>query len=482
MGERMKIFVKKFISLFIAFVVVVATVTYAIPKEVKASDHLDEILNYEITVDVNEDATLNMTYHVEWKVLDSDSEGPLSWARIGIPNNHILDYVALSDNIESMDIVYNGGYYMDVYFYEDYYEDEVVSFDFMIVQDYMYQITIDDEATFGGENEEIPVTEYTTEEVTEIAPETEMENGTEVVTETEQTEGALVDGGDDIQWKGYATYYFTPGWFDEIDVDMLTLRWNSENVTSWYPTAIIEDGYLVWRQPLPAGEHLDVEIEYDLSAYAFDMTKTDEIDSSGDWDYDYDYYYDDDDDFEGGIFSVFVVLFIAFAIVKAIVSDSYKSNAGFTTTYKTKVTRTKIVYHESCPNCGGAKAEGKDICQYCGTSMIKSKEIIDETKVPEEDKEAMQYSTKGTYRYSSDPFTYVHVDVDRVAVKTPVHRSGGSHHSGGGGCACACASSCACACACACAGGGRAGCSSKDFYKGGLDPKRIMLRNKKKHK
>ena len=38
-----------------------------------------------------------------------------------------------------------------------------------------------------------------------------------------------------------------------------------------------------------------------------------------------------------------------------------------------------------------------------------------------------------------------------------------SNHSGcAGSCACACASSCACACACA--GGGRAGCSVKDFY------------------
>lgn len=36
---------------------------------------------------------------------------------------------------------------------------------------------------------------------------------------------------------------------------------------------------------------------------------------------------------------------------------------------------------------------------------------------------------------------------------------GGGYH--GGGCACACAG---CACACACAGGGRAGCSKKDFY------------------
>ena len=35
----------------------------------------------------------------------------------------------------------------------------------------------------------------------------------------------------------------------------------------------------------------------------------------------------------------------------------------------------------------------------------------------------------------------------------PIH-----HHGGGSG------GSCACACACACAGGGRAGCSRKDFY------------------
>lgn len=37
----------------------------------------------------------------------------------------------------------------------------------------------------------------------------------------------------------------------------------------------------------------------------------------------------------------------------------------------------------------------------------------------------------------------------------------GRHGGPGSGCACACAG---CACACACAGGGRAGCSRKDFY------------------
>lgn len=40
--------------------------------------------------------------------------------------------------------------------------------------------------------------------------------------------------------------------------------------------------------------------------------------------------------------------------------------------------------------------------------------------------------------------------------------SSGGYHGGGG-------HSCACACACACAGGGRAGCSKKDFYKGKID-------------
>lgn len=39
--------------------------------------------------------------------------------------------------------------------------------------------------------------------------------------------------------------------------------------------------------------------------------------------------------------------------------------------------------------------------------------------------------------------------------------SGGTGHSGG--------HSCACACACACAGGGRAGCSRKDFYKSNVE-------------
>ncbi|SMC64998.1 hypothetical protein SAMN06296952_2130 [Oscillospiraceae bacterium] len=53
---------------------------------------------------------------------------------------------------------------------------------------------------------------------------------------------------------------------------------------------------------------------------------------------------------------------------------------------------------------------------------------------------------------------------------------GGRHFHGGGGCACACAY------ACACAGGGRAGCSAKDFYGTKLSSSRVRARLKKELK
>ena len=54
---------------------------------VPASADTDEILNFTITVDVNEDASLDMTYHIEWKVLD-DSIGELDWIDLGVPNKY----------------------------------------------------------------------------------------------------------------------------------------------------------------------------------------------------------------------------------------------------------------------------------------------------------------------------------------------------------------------------------------------------------
>ena len=45
----------------------------------KAADATDEIEHFLITVDVQEDASLLMTYHIDWKVLDDVEYGPLTW-------------------------------------------------------------------------------------------------------------------------------------------------------------------------------------------------------------------------------------------------------------------------------------------------------------------------------------------------------------------------------------------------------------------
>ena len=65
----------------------------------------DKLRDFTITVDVNEDASLNMNYHIEWEVLDSTSEGPLTWVKIGIPNSKYVSMKKLTSNIKKI------GYY-----------------------------------------------------------------------------------------------------------------------------------------------------------------------------------------------------------------------------------------------------------------------------------------------------------------------------------------------------------------------------------
>ena len=80
------------------------------------------------------------------------------------------------------------------------------------------------------------------------------------------------------------------------------------------------------------------------------------------------------------------------------------------------------------------------------------------------------YRTRGFYPYGRRFFyrNFYYGVNDRGARKVnPYVSSGGSHGSHSG-------HSCACACACACAGGGRAGCSKKDFYKGNIKVEDII--------
>ena len=415
---------KKLSLLFSILLFLVFSVALLAGDQVYASAPLDEILKYEITVDVNDDASLNIRYDISWKVLDSDSEGPLEWAMIGLPNKSTKDYTALSDNIDYISISSSGGYYANVYFKEKYYKDDVVNFSFEIQQDRMYQMNTD---------------------------------------------------------TGFTLYSFTPGWFDSAAVDELIIHWNIDKVQSFSPDSMIENGYMTWYDSLKPNERYTVEAVYENDAFAFEMVEDEEEEFSV--------------AYAIGIFIGIILIIIVFAAPIAIpiliAYGVYKASSGFKAETTTKTTKTLVEYYPSCPNCGGSRGENSEKCQYCDTNMVKSKQVIDEEKLSAPEKKTYSsYNTVGEHTFAGRPNTYVVVHQTRV----PVTRSTSSHsassaHSGSTGkssgsshrSSCACAhSSCACACACACAGGGRAGCTTKDFYNTNLKLKHIVLKKRGK--
>ena len=418
---------KRLLSAFLAVVLAMAlpfTCAWA------ASGDLDEIVNYEITVDVNDDATLDMVYHIDWKVLDSTSEGPLTWVRVGIPNKHYISMEALSDTIDDISYSSSGGSYARIDLDRAYYAGEVASFDFKLVQDYMYEV--------GRDN------------------------------------------------QGEAVYEFTPGWFDDIVVDNILVRWNGDKVERIAPAAKQRKGYYTWNTWLDKGETFTITVGYADDAFAFDIDKTIEGDDDTGYYYDYDDSSDPIGDTVVGIIGFGVLIAMGWGFISFIrglvegVSELFDRGSGFSS--GKKITRTKVVYYPVCQGCGAARPEGSDTCEYCGRSFIQSEETITEKDIPPAESAIKSKKTNGEYAYSSEPNTFLRVNVVPIPSS-----SGGSHHrsrghSSGSHHSCACASSCACACgcacACACAGGGRAGCSTKDFYRTDLKLSQLEMKAK----
>ncbi len=394
----------------------------------RAASPTDEILNFTITVDVNEDATLSMNYHIDWKVLD-DTIGAVDWVDIGIPNMYTVSHSKGGDNIKNMAVTSNapGDYVMRIHFNKSYYENEVIPIDFGIVQDYMYEMN--------------------------------------------------------VLKSGESVYYFTPGWFKDIAVDSLTVNWNAEKATAWSHGASPEDGRLVWTGSLAAGQKFDeISVTYPTSAYSFHETDTnsykndyqDSYSQNYSYSYDYDYDYDYDSCVSTGLSAILspVGFFIVISfIVKKI--KRFTNGAGFSSSEPAttkKITRTLIKYYPECPGCAAPRPENAEKCEYCGRSFIESEEVVEEKEINDPEK----YSSEGTYRYGSSPNTFVRVHVVNIPAPRPPRSS--CAHSSCAHSSCACAHSCACACACACAGGGRAGCSTKDFYNTNLKLRQLKLK------
>lgn len=179
-----------------------------INKKTYATD-LDEIEEFNITVDPRmNDGSLDITYEVKWKVLDSVTEGPLEWVQIGTPNQNFSNATALSTNIRSIS-QYNGSY-VKIVFNKKYQAGETAEFKYSIHQEYMYKIS-------GSK----------------------------------------------------CKYEFTPAWFTDIKVDKIKIRWNSDQVKKSNANTK-EDNYLVWtKENLAKGEKINTKITYKKSAFSY---------------------------------------------------------------------------------------------------------------------------------------------------------------------------------------------------------------------
>ena len=229
------------------------------------------------------------------------------------------------------------------------------------------------------------------------------------------------------------SYDYTPGWFDEAKIGLMTLTWNGVAGAEgeFYPFYSGGEGELV-TEPLPdggfrmTGENLGHGATMTITAQypswpaqlywenSAENMPTDQWED--DFYYEDDYYYEDDSGDIGVIFTVIFIIAVIVIIRAAARGDGYA--AGFGTRY--------VLYR------GLWYPMGRDGRPRPGSVGTKHK-----PKPP----------TRGGGGFGGGS------------------RGGGFGGGGfGGGGHCACASSCACACACACAGGGRAGCSAKNLY------------------
>ena len=119
------------------------------PRAGALAGDLDEIQEFYITVTPNDDATLDMIYHLRWKVLDSTSEGPLEWVKIGVANRFVTDIRALSDSIDDISYSSEDGAFIRCDLDRAYYAGEILDIDFSFRQERIFTKSEGDYIEFG---------------------------------------------------------------------------------------------------------------------------------------------------------------------------------------------------------------------------------------------------------------------------------------------------------------------------------------------
>ena len=192
------------------FVITLLTLTINVMSfKTEAYGYLDYIHEYQIKVDPREDGTLDMQVYLKWEVLDSTSEGPLSWIRVGVPNCYVDEFRPLSSSIKKIKYMYDSGSsVIRVDLRENYYKGDIVEIKFAYHLSRMYMLS-----------------------------------------------------------TNYVHYDYLTGWFDEIVVKDLKVLWNKNNVLTSNQDDI-EGEYLVWygKNVQPKGT-INVHLSYKDTAF-----------------------------------------------------------------------------------------------------------------------------------------------------------------------------------------------------------------------
>lgn len=168
----------------------------------------DIIRQYDVTVQTQEDGSLDILYHFVWEAVDTSEE--LTWIEIGMANEDLTVYPeSVSDTIRQLTL--------------DNYDDEV-----LLVLDL-------DRAYTGGE-------------VLEFSFKVNQKN---MLCQDE---------------TGYF-YEFVPGWFNATPVSHYTFRWAADGRIQSVTDAQRQNGYYTWSGSMDCGDYLLMRVRYGTNSF-----------------------------------------------------------------------------------------------------------------------------------------------------------------------------------------------------------------------
>lgn len=178
---------------------------------------LDKLQRYEVAVSPLEDGSLRIKYTFHWEVLDSTSEVPLSWVKVGMAN-YDFTVEKYGGAIKHISGGTSTSPYVSASLDRDYEKGEVAKFWFTVIQKRM------------------------------LCRDPDSQNR--------------------------LMYDFTPGWFNSMEVDSYLFTWEKADTIVEHNADRTETERLCWSGKLDKGEKVNIQIHYDKAAFPDAMTFT----------------------------------------------------------------------------------------------------------------------------------------------------------------------------------------------------------------